>query len=139
VKHQKFILFAWVIALTASLSSVYISEVLQWSPCILCWYQRICMFPLAILLPMGVIRRDRELPYLALPLSVIGSGIALFHLLLQEGVIPEAAAPCVSGASCLTRHVLLFGFVTIPYFSLIAFLLITISLILSIKLKNHVN
>ncbi len=116
---------AWVMAATAMAVSLYYSEVQDLVPCLLCWYQRIAMYPLVAILAVGIWRQNRELPYYVLPLSLAGLAIAVYHYLLQQGVIAEALAPCQAGVSCTTKDVIYFGFVTIPLLSALAFLVIS--------------
>lgn len=115
---------AFGMALIATLSSLYLSEVLHWTPCILCWYQRILMYPLVVVTGVGVIRRSKDWPIMALILGSVGWIVALYHSLLQWGVISEALAPCAEGVSCVTRHSAWFGFITIPFLSFTAFTII---------------
>ena len=116
---------AWVIALVAMLGSLYFSEFAGIQPCILCWYQRIAMYPLVAVVGVGILRKDRALWTYALPLSIIGTGVAFYHNLLQWHVISETLAPCTLGVSCVTRTVIALDFITIPLLSLGAFVLIT--------------
>jgi disulfide bond formation protein DsbB len=117
---------AWAVALVSMLGSLYFSEIKNYAPCILCWYQRIAMYPLVAIIGVGILRRDRSMWTYALPLSIIGAGIALYHNLLQWKIIPEQLAPCTQGISCVTRNVIALNFVTIPLLSLAAFSLITV-------------
>lgn len=125
-----FAYLAFTQALLATLLSLFFSGILHLPPCILCWYQRICMYPLVIILAVGISKKDKNLPLYVLPFSVTGFFIALYHYLLQKNVIPESAAPCIQGISCTTKYIELFGFITIPFLSLVAFLLITICMLL---------
>jgi disulfide bond formation protein DsbB len=127
----------WTIALAATAGSLFVSEVLKYVPCVLCWYQRILVYPMVLLVPVGVMRRDINLPYYLLPLSLLGSAIALYHSLLQWGVIPEAVAPCVNGVSCAEVQIELAGFITLPFMSLAAFLMITALCFLMIRSKHE--
>lgn len=120
-------------AIVATLSSLYLSEVLHWNPCILCWYQRILMYPLVILIAVGILRKDKNLPFYILPMSVLGGLIALFHFLLQKGVIMEAVAPCSFGVSCLTKYTEWFGFITVPFLSMVAFAVISLCMYIYLK------
>jgi disulfide bond formation protein DsbB len=116
------ILFAtWLLAAGATLGSLFFSEVMELTPCTLCWMQRIFMFPLAIILLSGLFPFDRSVVRYALPLSAIGAAVATYHLLLQLGTIPESAAPCRQGVSCSEAQLAIFGFVSIPLLSLIVF------------------
>ena len=83
------------------------------------------MYPLVLILAVGILRKDKSVYVYALPLSAIGSLIALYHSLLYWKIIPESAAPCTAGISCTTKFIEWFGFVTIPFLSFAGFLLIT--------------
>lgn len=124
---------AWSVSLAATLGSLFFSEVLKFPPCILCWYQRIFMYPLVFLIPVGIMKKDKNLPYFILPLASIGATIAVFHNLLYYGLIPESTAPCILGISCTTKFIEYFGFITIPFLSLSAFLTIIICMYLAKK------
>lgn len=121
---------AWFQALIATLGSLFFSEVMQLTPCLLCWYQRIMMYPLVLILTVGILLREGRLRYYVLPLSVIGLAIAIYHNLLYYGIIPESIAPCTAGISCTTRQIEWLGFITIPLMSLTAFAVITFSMLL---------
>ena len=112
---------AWAVALIATLSVLFIGEVLGKAPCILCWYQRAFMFPLAGILAIAAWRADFGIRIYAIPLAIIGAGIALWHLGLFTGFIPEAVQPCTAdGPSCTDENQLFLG-VPIPLLSLAAF------------------
>lgn len=137
--RKNILYIAWLQALVATLGSLYFSEIAHLVPCVLCWYQRICMYPLVVILTVGILRKDKSVPYYVLPLSLIGLSIAGYHYLLQMGVIPESAAPCVAGISCASRLVQWYGFITIPFLSLVAFAVISASMVFFIKQKNYVK
>lgn len=125
---------AWSQAILAMLGSLYFSEIRHLVPCVLCWYQRILMYPLVILIAIGLFRGDeKQLPSYVLPFSVAGIGFALFHWLLQMGVLPDKIAPCQAGISCTTRYIEYYGFVTIPFLSLVAFSVITTLMLMIAK------
>ena len=121
----------WLLASVATLGSLFFSEVMGHPPCVLCWYQRICMYPLVLILPAGLFPFDRNILRYALPLSLLGLLIAVFHLLLVAGYIPESIKPCVQGIPCTEVQIVWFGFVTIPLLSAASFLLISALLVLS--------
>ena len=112
---------SFVFALVATLGSLFVSEVLDYAPCVLCWYQRIAMFPLSAIFFVALWFDDRDYVRYSLPLCTIGLVIALYHNLLYYGVIPETIAPCTQGVSCTDSQQLV-GFVTVPLLSLAAFL-----------------
>lgn len=109
-------------ALIATLWSLYLSEILEWTPCLLCWYQRILMYPLVVIIGTSVIRRDGSWPVPTMILAGIGWLMALYHSLLQWGILSEALAPCKEGVSCVVRHG--DSFITVPFLSLTAFTVI---------------
>lgn len=112
---------AWLVAGASTLGALFFGEVMQLPPCVLCWYQRICMFPLALILPIGLFPLDRKVVRYALPLAVLGWPFAVFHVLLIAGVIPESIKPCTQGVPCSEKVIEWFGFVTIPLLSVVAF------------------
>ena len=120
---------AWLVAVVATAGSLYFSEVRLFVPCALCWYQRILMYPLVILLGIASYRQDRSIVGYALPLSVLGMGVSMFHYLEQK--VPGFRPPsiCRSGVPCSQEYINWLGFVTIPFLALIAFTLITVLLV----------
>ena len=111
----------WLLVAGATLGSLFFSEVMELPPCSLCWAQRIFMFPLAMILLLGLFPFDPNIVRYARPLAACGGAVALYHLLLQVGLIPESAAPCRQGVSCSEAEVEIFGFVSIPMLSLLVF------------------
>jgi len=130
---------AWVAALAGSLGSLFFGEVMGLPPCTLCWYQRICMYPLVAVLAVGILLRDPRLAWYALPLAVAGLAIAVYHNLLYYHVIPETLAPCAEGVSCTTRQIEWLGFVTIPGMALAGFALITACLLVHERSARRVR
>jgi disulfide bond formation protein DsbB len=120
---------AWLIAAVSTLGSLFFSEVMELIPCVLCWYQRIFLFPLAIILLIGLFPLDKKVVNYALPLAIIGLLFTVYHCLLFFGVIPENLQPCSQGVSCTDDNMELFGFLPIPLLSLAAFLMIIILLL----------
>ncbi len=123
------LLFSWIVALTATLGSLYLSEVRGFVPCILCWYQRILMYPLSIILGVAYFLNDRKVYRYALSLSLPGTLIAGYHYLMQ--INPNVLTPCSTvgfSVSCSERFSTSYGYITIPFMSLTAFLLITIGM-----------
>lgn len=116
---------AWVVALVATLGSLFFSEVMKLPPCVLCWYQRIAMYPLVFLTPVAIFAGDSK-TFAKYQLSILipGAMIAIYHNLLYYGIIPESITPCTSGVSCTSRQLEWLGFITIPLLSLVAFLLL---------------
>lgn len=112
---------AWLIALLATGGALFMGEVMGMTPCVLCWYQRIAMFPLVVILGLGLLEADGRSARYALPLVWLGLAIALYHCLIFWGVVSEALAPCSKGSSCADADVQVAGFVPIPLLSLLAF------------------
>lgn len=113
------------VALSAMLGSLYFSEVAAFVPCKLCWYQRILMYPLTLITLVGILNNDKKLPAYILPFSITGMGISTYHYLIQLGLFGHPAG-CAVGIPCNVRYVNYFGFVTIPFLALTAFILITV-------------
>jgi len=122
---------AWLIATVSTLGALFFGEVMQLPPCVLCWYQRICMFPLVLILPVGLFPLERKVVRYALPLAGIGWLFAVFHVLLIAGVIPESIKPCTQGVPCSEKVIEWFGFVTIPLLAVVAFSAIIALLVLA--------
>lgn len=116
---------AWLQAVAAMAGSLFFSEILHYPPCVLCWYQRIAMYPLVLIIAIGIAKKDKNVGLYILPLSLIGLGISIFHNLLYYNIIPEAAAPCLQGVSCTTKFIEYFGFITIPFLSMISFVVVS--------------
>jgi disulfide bond formation protein DsbB len=112
---------AWLIAAASTLGALFFGEVMRLPPCSLCWYQRIFMFPMALVLPFGLFPFDRNVVRSTLPLAVLGGLVAAFHVLLVAGVIPQRISPCTQGVPCSENVIVWFGFVTIPLLSFVAF------------------
>ena len=115
---------AWLLATVSTLGALFFGEVMKVPTCVLCWYQRIFMFPLSIILPLALFPFDGRIVRYTLPLAVAGWGFALFHVLLVAGYIPEDVQPCTQGVPCSETYFELFGFVTIPLLALAAFSII---------------
>lgn len=115
---------AWTVALVAMIGSLFFSEVMNLPPCVLCWYQRIALYPLVLIIAVGIISHDKRMKIYALPLCLTGLAISIYHNLLYYGLIPESITPCQEGISCTSRQIEWFGFITIPLMALTAFVCI---------------
>lgn len=120
IKPQFFAYTAWLIAIGATLGSLALSTVWHYAPCDLCWFQRIFMYPLPLVIGVGIWLKDKRLAFYVWPLVAIGSLIALYHTFLQWGWI-EAITQCSLQAPCTTKYINWLGFITIPLMSLLAF------------------
>ena len=126
---------AWLVALVATVGSLIYSEVLHFLPCRLCWYQRIAMYPLAVILLVGAIRREVVVKYYALPLALGGLAISVYHYLIQ--VFPSLeGGSCNPANPCSARWVEMFGFVSIPFMAGAGFILISVLLAFYVR-KPH--
>jgi disulfide bond formation protein DsbB len=121
---------AWVQALVATLGSLFFSEVMKFTPCVLCWYQRIAMYPLVFILAVGIFTEDEKVKKYVLPLSLTGLGIAIYHNLLYYHLISPELLPCSLDNPCTARQFFLWGFISIPLLSLVAFTVITACMLL---------
>jgi disulfide bond formation protein DsbB len=126
---SKSLLLSWIIAIIATLGSLYFSEVKHFIPCSLCWYQRIFMYPLAIILGVAVYRNDQGVYKYVLPLSIIGMLLSGYHTLLQKIPYLQQFEMCTSGVPCSQDYINWLGFITIPLLAFIAFTMITVSLV----------
>lgn len=114
---------AGVVALVAMVGSLYFSEVVGFTPCLLCWYQRICMYPMVLLLGVAFWLREPGAWRIMIGLPVVGLAIATYHTALQYRPSLEILA-CDEGVPCSGRYLSIFGFVSIPTLAAFAFLLI---------------
>ena len=130
------IFIAWLLATIATLGSLFFSEVMEIQPCVLCWYQRIFMYPLVVIFLVGLFPLDRNVVRYALPIAVIGWGISVYHYLLYSGYIPETMQPCSEGVSCAEINLELLGFITIPMLSILSYSAI-IALLLVFKKRTN--
>ena len=121
---------AWLLAAVAMAGSLFFSYIMGFAPCVLCWYQRICLFPLVLILARGLFPFDRGVVKYALPLAVVGWLIAAYHNLIYFGIVPENLSPCSQGVSCSEEYVKLLGFLSIPLMALLALSAITALLVL---------
>lgn len=124
------IFFCWIIATIATLGSLFFSEIMGLKPCVLCWYQRIFIYPLVVILFIGMFPLEKNVVRYALPLAVIGWFFAVYHYLLYSGYIPESLQPCDQEASCADINLELLGFITIPMLSILSFTAIIVLLVL---------
>jgi disulfide bond formation protein DsbB len=120
---------AATVAVVAMLGSLYFSEVADFPPCRLCWFQRIGMYPLAVILPIAAWRRDRQVRWYGLPLAVAGGAVAIWHIVIERFPSLESGA-CDVTNPCSTIWLERFGYLTIPTMALSGFVLIALLLAL---------
>lgn len=129
-KHS--ILIAWIISLIATFGSLYFSEIVGFPPCDLCWYQRIFMYPLTIILGIAVFKKSNVvIPYI-LPLPLIGFSIALYQFILENLPAGDSAF-CGPDVSCTAKYIDIFGFITIPFLAMVGFAIIFVLLLIARK------
>lgn len=122
-----FFSFAFTVALVATLGSLFFSEIAKYNPCTLCWYQRILMYPLVLLLGLSLIKKEKIIVDYVLSMSVLGTVVALYHYLLQINLVPSVVCSVVGySASCSQRFEMEYGYITIPMMSLTAFFIISL-------------
>ena len=131
------LLVAWLVATFATLGAIFLGEVMGMTPCVLCWYQRIFMFPLAIVLGMAAYLNDRRGAVYALALTLCGLGMAAYHTLLIAGLIPKAWVPCSTGVSCADQKLEILNGVQIPWLSLAAFMALAFLLITYLRKSSR--
>jgi disulfide bond formation protein DsbB len=134
--NQIYLYTAWIVAVIATLGSLYFSEISGFIPCELCWYQRILMYPLVFLLGIATFLYDLAVRKYVLTLAVVGWFISLYHYMVQK--VPGFAEikPCVSGVPCSAQYINWLGFITIPFLAFTAFTIIIILMILIKKGKE---
>jgi len=131
------LLFAtWVLVTIATLGSLFFSEVMDVPVCVLCWNQRIAMYPLVLILAIGLLPYDPRVLRYATAMTSLGWLIALFHVLLVAGIVPEKAQPCVQGIPCTETHISLLGFLNIPMLSLLTFTVIGVLLFYAHRMET---
>jgi len=122
------IFICWLLATVGTLGSLFFSEVMGLKPCVLCWYQRIFMYPLVVIFLVGLFPLDRSVFRYALPVALIGWCFAIYHYLVYSGYIPEDLQPCSEELSCAEINLELFGLITIPMMSILSYTAIIVLL-----------
>ncbi|MGB5794120.1 disulfide oxidoreductase [Poseidonibacter sp.] len=136
MKIASFIIFlSFLVATIATLGSLFFSEIMQFVPCSMCWYQRIFMYPLVLIFLINLLYPDRFIFKYAMPLVITGWLFSFYHNLLMFKIIPESVVPCVQGVPCSTVYINWFGFITIPFLSFIAYTTILVLLVILKKGK----
>jgi disulfide bond formation protein DsbB len=128
-----FVLLAFIISMIATLGSLFFSEVMQFIPCTLCWYQRILMYPLLIILIIKLLFPQEHFFKYAMTFAILGFIVSSYHNLVMFKIIPETLSPCVQGVPCSVAYINWLGFITIPMLSWVAFSMIVGILLLAKK------
>jgi disulfide bond formation protein DsbB len=123
---------AFLVAALATGGSLFYSEIAGFVPCELCWYQRICMYPLSILTLLPALANDYRIARYLLPLPVVGACIAVYQILIEQGIVKQTEACLISApGGCATKWTNTFGYLTIPVLTLTAFALVFAFLLLA--------
>jgi len=115
---------AFVVAALGTGGSLFFSEIAGFVPCDLCWFQRICMYPLSILTLLAALRGDYRVVTYFLPFPLVGSCVSIYHLLIENQVISEPTSCRIGGAGCAVKWINEFGYITIPTLALTGFVLL---------------
>lgn len=122
-----------VMSIIATLGSLYFSEIRLFLPCEMCWYQRILMYPIVLISIVGYVIKDKTVGMYTLSFSIIGVLISGYHYLLQKVSLLGDKTSCSGDVPCTLEYVNYLGFITIPFLSLTAFVIIMVLSILYIK------
>ncbi len=130
-------IFSFIVALMATSGSLYYSEIAGFTPCILCWYQRILMYPQVPLLAVALWKNEKIITDYILTLSLLGAPLSIYHYLLQLGLVPNISCSAVGfSISCAEKFVMNFGYITIPLMAATAFVMISLFMLLFKRSKN---
>lgn len=122
------LLASWVLAVLATTGALFLGEVMGMAPCQLCWFQRIFMFPLAIILGMAAFSDDRRGAVYGIALALAGAAVAAYHSALVTGWVPQWWIPCGAGPSCRDQSLAILGGIQLPWLSLASFVAICVLL-----------
>ncbi|WP_075980562.1 disulfide formation protein C [Bacillus massilinigeriensis] len=125
-QRENLLFLSWAASVIAMFGSLYFSEIRQYEPCELCWYQRILMYPFVVILGIAVVKKDYRISFYSMILSIIGAGISLYHYSLQKISFIADTAPACGRVPCTGQYINWFGFITIPFLALTAFIIIFI-------------
>ena len=125
-----YIFLSFIVASIATLGSLFFSEVMEFIPCSMCWYQRIFMYPLVIIFLVNMLYPDDKIVKYAMPIVIVGWVFSVYHNLLMFKIIPESIVPCVQGVPCSTEYINWLGFITIPFLSLVSYSIILVLLLI---------
>jgi disulfide bond formation protein DsbB len=136
---ENMLLAVWTVSLVATAGSLYFSEVRGYIPCEMCWYQRILMYPIVVIGAVAYFRKDFRASAYTLALSAIGGMISLYHYGIQKLPALQDSAPSCGQVSCTGAYINWFGFVTIPFLALIAFIIIAVISFFMLKRQKETN
>lgn len=134
-KHIYLLLVQFMISLASIFGSLFFSEVMKFPPCNLCWYQRIFIYPVALIILTGLFLGSKDTNKILTPFISIGLIFAIYHNLVYYKVI-QVIVPCTESAPCTAQQLNYLGFITIPLLSLSAFITLLILNLITIKLES---
>jgi len=134
---ERALLFGAILAAVSTLGSLYYSEIAEFIPCKYCWYQRIAMYPIVVILGFAAWRRDRLSRLPAITLAVVGLGWSIRHWTVQQW--PGSGGSCSVTVPCSTPYVEQYGFLSIPWMAGSAFLLIIVLLVINARIEREVS
>lgn len=123
-KVENSLLFIWIVSTVATLGSLYFSEIKQYEPCLLCWYQRIFMYPIVLISLIAYLQKNAKIAITTAIFSCIGGTISLYHYGIQKVDFLMDTAPACGRIPCTGDYINWLGFITIPFLALTAFILI---------------
>lgn len=123
-KLENGLLAIWVVSLVATLGSLYFSEIRQYTPCEMCWYQRILMYPIVIMTTVAYIQKNARIAVTTAVFACIGGSISLYHYSIQKLDFLQSTAPACGLVPCTGQYINWLGFITIPFLALTAFVII---------------
>lgn len=136
-RQERALLLIWVTSLIATAGSLYFSEIRGYIPCDLCWIQRIFMYPILIMTTIAYLQQNAKIAVTTATFSVIGGCISLYHYGLQKLSFLQENAPACSSGSCIGQYINWFGFMTIPFLALTAFIIIALTSFYLIKASKE--
>lgn len=136
-KMENLLLFMWIVATSATMGSLYFSEIRGYEPCELCWIQRIFMYPLVLIIGIAYIQKNARIALTTAAFSIIGGAISLYHYTIQKVDFMSESAPTCGRIPCTGEYINVLGFITIPFLALVSFTLITIASLFMIKVLKE--
>ena len=136
-RQENGLIFIAVVSLVATLGSLYFSEARGFIPCTLCWYQRILMYPIVLIAGIGLFQKNGQIALTTAVFSIIGGALSFYHYGIQKLRFLRDSAPSCGNVPCTSEYVNYFGFITIPFLALIAFILIAITSIVLLKWQKE--
>jgi disulfide bond formation protein DsbB len=135
--RESFLFVAWATSIIAMFGSLYFSEIRQYEPCLLCWYQRILMYPFTLILGIAVVKKDYKISFYTMIMAAVGGLISLYHYSLQKVPFMADNAVTCGRVPCTGQYINWLGFITIPFLALTAFIIIfSLSLMIWKKSKE---